>query len=220
MEIKRIYEDSEIIVCVKPQGVTSEDGKQIGMPTLLSESLEKPLVVHRLDREVGGVMVFAKNKNSAANLSSQINSGEFKKEYLAVLEGEVDLKGTLEDLLFHDRNRNKTYVVKSERKGVKSAKLEFQRLGVSEVQGVKVSLVKVKLFTGRTHQIRVQFASRKHPIVGDRKYGSQLKTGFGLWSFCLGIKSLIKPEDLKFSEFPPSVEPWDEFSCDFLPSNR
>ena len=138
--------------------------------------------VHRLDREVSGLMVFAKDAQAAAHLSKP---GNMEKEYLAVCAGCPDpAEGIMEDLLFHDRSRNKTYVVKKERKGVKPAKLAYWVLE----PGQERSLVRVRLFTGRTHQIRVQFASRGYPLAGDRKYGGKTAEEIGLRSQKLRIR--------------------------------
>ena len=171
-----LYSDDNIIFCIKPAGVLSQsdDKGRANMPSMLGEICGCEVYpVHRLDLEVSGVMVFAKNAKAAAKMSLLTASHEdFKKEYLAIVEGETPENGVLEDLLYHDKNKNKTYVVKRERKGVKKAKLSYERLGVADSEVGKISLVKVRLYTGRTHQIRVQFASRGFPLVGDRRYGA------------------------------------------------
>ena len=209
-DIDILHKDSFVTVCNKPSGVNSEDGKLFGMPTLLEQKTGvKPFVVHRLDKDVAGVMVFANNSKTAADLTRQITEKTFKKEYLTVVAGEVDEHGVLEDLLYHDRIKNKTYVVDRERKGVKSAKLEFWRLGTAETEKGTVSLVRVKLYTGRTHQIRVQFASRKHPVLGDRKYGSMFDCKMALFSRLVGFK--IKGEDYEFNATPEDAFPWNIF---------
>lgn len=209
-DIKILQDTAECVVCIKPSGVTSEDGKVPGMPTLLADGDKKPLVVHRLDKEVSGVMAFAKTPKAAAELTRQMTDKTFKKEYLAVVSGEVEEHGVLEDLLYHDRTKNKTYTVKRERKGVKPAKLEFWRLAVAETECGAVSLVKVKLYTGRTHQIRVQFASRKHPLLGDRKYGSEVNCQIALFSRLLGFK--LGGKSVEFTAIPECAFPWDIFS--------
>ena len=213
-EIKRIFEDEYIVVCIKPAGVQSEDGKQPGMPSLLSKNGEKLYVVHRLDKEVGGLMVFAKSKSVAASFSAQIQSGDFKKEYLSVVEGEIEENGRYEDLLFHDRNRNKTYVVNRERKGVKKAVLGFKRLSTVCHNGTHLSLVRIKLETGRTHQIRVQFGSRKHPVFGDRKYGSKDTGCFALFSCFISFIHPINNKNLEFEFRPLELYPWNLFEND------
>ena len=149
----------------------------------------KAYAVHRLDKEAGGLMVYALNSEAAARLSSAIAAGEFEKIYLAVVIGHMpEASGMLEDYLYHDKNRNKSYSVKSERKGVKYAKLEYSVLSEREFDGICLSLVRIRLHTGRTHQIRVQFSSRKHPLYGDGRYGGKAKASrLCLWSHKLGF---------------------------------
>lgn len=213
-EIQQVFEDEYIVVCIKPAGVQSEDGKQPGMPSLLSKNGEKLYVVHRLDKEVGGLMVFAKSRSVAASLSAQIQSGNFKKEYLSVVEGEIEESCRYEDLLFHDRNCNKTYVVNRERKGVKKAVLGFKRLSTVCHNGTHFSLVRIKLETGRTHQIRVQFGSRKHPVFGDRKYGSKDIGCFALFSCFISFIHPINNKNLEFEFRPLKLYPWNLFEND------
>ena len=163
MEI--LYSDENIIVCIKPVGVDSEHG----LPELLREELGGDIyTLHRLDLNVGGVMVYARNNQTAAELSAVIQNGEMVKEYLAVVHGTPPAEGDWEDLLFKDSRKNKVFTVDRMRRGVKKARLEFKRL----TKG-KTSLVRIRLHTGRSHQIRVQFASRKFPLVGDHKYGAR-----------------------------------------------
>lgn len=163
MEI--LYYDKEIAACVKPVGLDSEQE----VPAALAQVLGGECYpVHRLDKNVGGIMVYARTRKSAAALSRAIQEGAFVKEYLALVHGTPPEKGDWEDLLFKDSGKNKVFVVKKERKGVKRARLEFTRL----TQGPE-SLVRIRLHTGRSHQIRVQFASRGYPLVGDHKYGAR-----------------------------------------------
>ena len=175
------YEDDLLLVCVKPRGVLSckdASGKE-SMEDLLEPRHVYP--VHRLDREVTGLMVFAKDPATAAFLSQP---DRLRKEYRATCEGcPKEDEGYLEDLLFHDRGRNKTYVVKRERKGVKAAKLYYRILE----QGQGETTLHIRLYTGRTHQIRVQFASRGMPLKGDKKYGSQTTCPIALEAYRLEI---------------------------------
>ena len=163
MEI--LYSDHDIAVCVKPVGLNSE----AEVPAALTEALGGEFfTVHRLDQNVGGVMVYALNKAAAAELSRAIQSGEMVKEYLALVHGTPPDSGLLEDLLWKDSSKNKVFVVKRERKGVKKALLEYKTLQKGET-----SLVRIRLHTGRSHQIRVQFARRGFPLLGDHKYGAR-----------------------------------------------
>ncbi len=163
MEI--IYSDKNIAVCVKPIGLDSE----LGMPNALKETLGGEFfTVHRLDLNVGGVMVYARNKQTAAELSRAVTDGSMIKEYLATVHGTPPDRDRWTDLLFKDSRKNKVFVVSRERKGVKRAELEFEKIRQNE----DTALVKIRLYTGRSHQIRVQFSSRGFPLVGDRKYGS------------------------------------------------
>lgn len=163
MEI--LYSDKNIFVIIKPVGMDSEKD----VPDFLSENFGgEVFTLHRLDKNVGGVMVYARNKGTAASLSKAIQNGEMVKVYLAMVHGTPEESGVFEDLLFKDSRKNKVFVVKRQRNGVKKAKLEYVRLSAGEE-----SLVKVRLHTGRSHQIRVQFASRGFPLVGDHKYGSR-----------------------------------------------
>lgn len=202
MEI--LFEDRHIIATVKPVGILSEeasDGK--GLVNLLKEHTKGEIYpIHRLDKGVGGVMVYAKTKESAASLSKQVQDRSFEKEYVAVAYGIMEEKeGIMEDLLFKDKGKNKTFVVKRERKGVKKAKLSYRVVSEGEHEGKAVSLVSVKLYTGRSHQIRVQFASRKHPLLGDRRYGSADSVrDIALFSFKLGFYHPVTGEKLCFEK--------------------
>lgn len=175
--IKILFADEDISVCCKPRGVLSEGEGSDCLPSMLSKTLgEKYTVypVHRLDRDTEGIMVYALNKKAAAELSRQITEGMLGKEYVAELCGVFpEEEGTLRDLLFYDRRQGRSYVVKKERKGVKEAVLDYRVIGRSE----KSTKVRIRLHTGRTHQIRVQFASRGFPLMGDRRYGAPAGSG-------------------------------------------
>ena len=201
--IEILYRSHDLLICVKPAGVLSQSGTsgQKSMISLLeSQTGCRVYPVHRLDREVGGVMVYALSRTAAGNLSQQIQSGQMVKEYLAVTNGiPPQSEGLLTDLLFHDRVRNKTYVVDRKRKGVKEARLMYRVLETSQSQ----SLIHVRLLTGRTHQIRVQFASRGTPLSGDGKYGG----GSGpllLWAFGLTL-DLPGAERKRFTAIPSKL---------------
>ena len=159
MEI--LYQDKQIVVIVKPVGMDSEHE----VPQVLGGEI---FPIHRLDKNVGGVMIYARTKQSAAALSKAVQEGTMVKEYVALVHGAPPEDGDWTDFLWKDSGKNKVFVVKKERKGVKKARLEFQRKTLGEQ-----SLVQVRLHTGRSHQIRVQFASRGFPLVGDHKYGAR-----------------------------------------------
>ena len=191
MEI--LHQDQDIIVCVKPVGLDSEHEVPAALKELLGGDIY-PL--HRLDKNVGGVMIYARNKKAAAVFSRLIQEGQLVKEYIACVHGTPPEEGTWEDLLFKDGRKNKVFVVKKQRAGVKAAKLSFIRLSAGES-----SAVRVRLYTGRSHQIRVQFASRGFPLVGDHKYGSRDKaTAPLLYSCCISYP--YKGESFRFEKLP------------------
>ena len=163
MEI--LYSDAHIAVCLKPVGMDAEQD----IPQAITEALGgECYTIHRLDKNVGGVMVYGRTKAAAAALSKAVQEGTMVKEYFAMVHGTPPAQGDWTDLLWKDSSKNKVFVVKRERKGVKSARLEFRRLTEGET-----SLVRIRLHTGRSHQIRVQFSSRGFPLVGDHKYGAR-----------------------------------------------
>ena len=170
--------NEDFAVCLKPVGMDSEQQ----VPAALREQLGGEIFpLHRLDKNVGGVMVYARNKTTAATLSKCIANGEMVKEYVALVHGTPPPQGDWEDLLFKDSRKNKVFVVKRRRAGVKAARLTYQMLKAGEQ-----SLVRIRLYTGRSHQIRVQFASRGYPLVGDHKYGSRdAVTAPMLFSCCI-----------------------------------
>lgn len=180
MEI--VYEDCRIAVLVKPVGMESE--KEI--PEALQAQLGGSFYpVHRLDQNVGGLMVYARTPAAAAALSQQIQEGTFVKEYVAMVHGTPEQEGDWTDLLFKDSRKNKVFLVNRERNGVKKARLTYRCLRSGEQ-----SLVRIRLYTGRSHQIRAQFSGHGYPLVGDHKYGSRAKeTTPMLWSCCLEFDS-------------------------------
>lgn len=196
MEI--LYETKDLTVCIKPVGVDSEKG----MPGLLADALGGSFYpVHRLDQGVGGLMVFARSPEAAAELSALIAQGQFSKEYLALVHGcPEDTEGRMEDLLWKDSRKNKVYVVSRQRAGVKKAALRYRVLRKGEK-----SLVRVYLQTGRSHQIRVQFASRGFPLVGDHKYGSRARET-NIHLFSAGLTFPWKGEILHFEAKPEWAE--------------
>lgn len=208
MDIKILYSDKDIAVGIKPVGINSENE---GMPALLAAQLNKKEVypLHRLDMAVGGVMVYALNKKAAAELSAQIARRQMQKEYLAIVQGQPEARsGTLQDLLFRDRAKNKSYVVKRRRAGVKDAKLDYECIELQEDK----SLLHISLHTGRSHQIRVQFSSRKMPLLGDVKYGSVYRDcPISLWSYALSFDHPVKGEVMHFEQLPPAEHYWKEF---------
>ena len=192
MEI--LFSDKEIVVCIKPVGMDSEQD----VPQALQQQLGGEIfTLHRLDKNVGGVMLYGRTKASAARFSGLIQDGQLIKEYVALVHGTPPQEGDLTDLLWKDSSKNKVFVVKRERRGVKKARLTYQLLRQGEQ-----SLVRVRLYTGRSHQIRVQFASRGFPLVGDHKYGSrEVASAPMLYSCCLTFPYGGKEQ--KFESLPP-----------------
>lgn len=205
MEI--IYADADIVVCVKPPRVLSTD-EPGGLPDLLREALGTRdfRTVHRLDRVVGGLMVVARSAQAASALSRQIREDGFGKEYLAVVHGcPAEGNGRLTDLLWRDKARKMTMVVSETGKDVLPAALRYQ----VEESNRELTRVHIWLETGRTHQIRVQFASRGMPLVGERKYAEPAdECEIALWSYRLTFTHPTTGKALEFVKEPPSVYPW------------
>ena len=205
-----IYQDADIVVCVKPPRVLSTD-EPGGMPELVRQALgtENIRTVHRLDRVVSGLMVLARNAKSASELSRQIREDQFQKEYLAVVHGvpEQDT-GEFRDLLLRDKARKMTMVVTEPAKDVQEAVLTYQVLAKTDT----MSRVRIQLQTGRTHQIRVQFASRGLPLVGERKYSAlEDDCEIALWSYRLAFAHPKTGEPMEFVLEPPDYYPWTDF---------
>ena len=208
--VEILYRDKHIVVCVKPVGLSSEDGEN-SLPALLRQTLGGDIhPVHRLDLNVGGVMVYARGKSAAAALSQVVQQGQMVKEYLVVVTGRPQpAAGVMEDLLWKDSSKNKVFVVKRQRKGVKPAKLGYEVLRAGQR-----TLVRIWLYTGRSHQIRVQFSSRGWPLVGDHKYGSRdPETAPALWSFRLSFPHPESGEICTWQALPCGCV-WEAFDTD------
>lgn len=210
--IEICYEDADILVCVKPPRVLSTD-EPGGLPDLLRQQLGDPnadiRTVHRLDRVVSGLMVLARNPKAASELSRQVREGKFRKYYWAVLHGIPEKNSdTLCDLLGRDKARRMTFVAPAPGKGIQPASLSYQILGKQK----DCCLVQVELHTGRTHQIRVQFASRGFPLMGERKYSERNDPcEIALFSHKICFTHPASGKSMTFQHMPPSVSPWDSF---------
>lgn len=196
------YEDESIIVLEKPYGVSSQESNGESVISLLKSEGKDVFCVHRLDTQTTGVMVFAKTKDSAAGLSQEIANGNFYKEYLAICHENPGESGEMNDILFHDKLRNKSFVIDKKRAGAKAAKLEFWTQGGAIFKEKELSLVKIRLLTGRTHQIRVQFASRGFPLYGDGKYGAKDNDKIALHCHKIKFKHPKTGKELEFSSSP------------------
>lgn len=217
--MKVLYEDNHIIVVEKMPNVPSQADKtgDEDMLTIiksyLKEKYNKPGnvylgLVHRLDRPVGGVMVFAKTSKAASRLSEEIRNKTFKKTYLAIANGKMESEsGEYVDYLWKDEKQNTSYVVKEGKKNSKLAKLNYEVIAYNEKENV--SLVKINLQTGRHHQIRVQFSSRMHALYGDSKYhGRGAGSGICLWAYKIKFVHPVKKEEMEFEDFPPKEGMW------------
>ncbi len=206
-----VYEDDSIFVCVKPAGVVSTDVPG-GMPELVRKALGDPAAevrtVHRLDQVVSGLMLLARTAEAASDLSRQIREQTFYKEYLAVVHGSpLQTQGTLRDLLIRDKQRRMTLVAEKPDKGVQEAVLDYRVLKCVE----NMSRVAIRLHTGRTHQIRVQFSSRGMPLVGERKYAVlEDDCNLALWSCRLGFCHPVTGKTMDFTLAPPEIYPWTQ----------
>ena len=204
-----LYVDDAVVVCIKPARVLSTD-EPGGLPELVRQALGDPQAdirtVHRLDRVVSGVMVLARGAQAASELSRQVRENEFEKEYLAIVHGVPETAGgTLTDLLYRDKARRMTMVAKEPGKGVQEAALSYRVLGSTG----DFSRVAVHLHTGRTHQIRVQFASRGMPLAGERKYSTlDDPWEIALWSRRIAFTHPWTGKRMEFSHEPPDTASW------------
>lgn len=220
-DLRILYEDGDCIAVEKIQGLSSEEASGASMPSLLrayrTEKGERDEIfpVHRLDLPTGGAILYAKTGEAAAVLSASVMNREIGKCYLTVVCGAPSTEaGQLEDLLYHDKRQNKVFTVKSERKGAKKAILEYRVAETVEHEGQILSLVEINLVTGRTHQIRAQFASRKWPVYGDRRYGARASLPGGaiaLWSHALSFRTPSGAGQTLMS-FPTDAFPWNLFA--------
>lgn len=213
--IEILYKDQSVAVCIKPVGMISQSNGESDMTALLTNQIGgKIYPVHRLDRNVGGVMVFARNSRAAARLSADIQSGKFVKQYLAAVRGvPQETSGTMRDILFRDSRKNKSFVVSRPRKGTKEASLEYSVVDTVRIGEEERSLVRIKLHTGRTHQIRVQFASRGMPLIGDGKYGGRDNNcDVSLWSYSITFCNPLSGKEMCFESYPNGkTYPWNLF---------
>lgn len=208
-----LYSDNRIVVCIKPAGIVSTD-ESGGVPDLVRKYFDDESAcirtVHRLDQVVGGVMVLARSREAARRLSRQIEAHEFHKEYLAIVEGVPEhASGCLEDFLIRDKKEKMTCIADTASKYSRKAILHYRVLTSHEM----LSLIRIRLETGRTHQIRAQFSSRNLPIVGDRKYGSTTDLGhsIALWSRQLDFCHPQTEQAVSFSALPKKTFPWNQF---------
>ena len=221
--IKVLYEDNHLLVVEKPVNIlsqgdnTSDDDMVNLLKKYLKEKYNKPGnvfvgLVHRLDRPVGGCMVFAKTSKAASRLSEQVRNKSFKKTYRAVIHGKMNKQeDNLMDYLYKNKKTNMVSVVSKNTKDAKDARLSYETLDFKK----NFSLVQIDLQTGRPHQIRVQFASRKHPLFGDQRYGQNLNKvvqQIALWSYKREIDHPTTKERMEFVCDTPNEYPWNIFN--------
>lgn len=212
MSLRILYNCKDYVICEKPIGISCESP---GLPDLYKDIYKiNCYPVHRLDVGTGGACVLALSKEACHTLQSLWNNNQCHKEYLAVVSGKPSsASGTYRDFLYHDSRQNKTFIVKKQRKGIKEAVCSWECLESVQINEQVLSLVRIRLETGRTHQIRVQFASRRLPLVGDRKYGSRIKADtISLWSSKICFPDPFHAGRITEAvSFPPSVFPWQIF---------
>ena len=212
------YVDDHIVVCIKPENVLSTD-EPGGLPELLRAELGGEIrTVHRLDRMVSGLMVLARSKGAAAELTKQIMDKRFRKAYLAAVHGQMEQReGSYRDLMYRDKRECKSYVTETPGKGVQEALLDYKSLALREDR----SLVRIVLQTGRTHQIRCQFAHHGHSLFGERKYDPHGDVcPLALFSAELGFMHPVTGEAMHFEAAPPETEPWTDWQEDSYGQNE
>ena len=213
MSIPVVYRDRDVLCIIKPADISSESD-DLCQAISLQEHIEKPYLINRLDLNVGGLLLFALNKEAAASLNRMLGEHLIEKEYYAVVSSfTADENGVFSDLLYHDKQHNKTFVVKTERKGVRKAELRYQCIDRCRISENEYSLICVKPLTGRTHQIRVQFASRGFPLIGDKKYGSRIDSrGPALYAFRIAFIHPVSHKRIDISvSIPDRPFPWNVF---------
>lgn len=223
MNIKILYEDNHLLIVEKPVNMlvqadkTQDEDLLTVLKKYIKEAYNKPgavflSLVHRLDRPVGGAIVYAKTSKAAGRLSDQLRRKVIKREYLGVVRGTVEkMEGRLENYLLKDNRKNEVTIVGKNKEGSKKAVLNYIKLSNKD----NMSLLKVKLETGRSHQIRVQLAGLGYPLYGDQKYGANVnKVGeqIALWSHKLIFKHPTKDETIEVTSLPPKKEPWKKFN--------
>lgn len=221
MTLEILYEDNHVIAVTKPNNipVQADDSNDKDMLTIVKEYIKEKYnkpgnvflgLVHRLDRPVGGAILFAKTSKGASRLSNEIRKQTFERKYLTVIEGHLKQSGTLEDYLVKNRKTNTSYVTSKNTKDAKRAVLDYKTIGVDEA----LSLLEVKLHTGRSHQIRVQLSNQNTPIFGDQRYNKNSKVGeqIALWSSEIRFKHPTKDEIIRVSSNPPNKYPWNRFT--------
>ena len=212
MSLPLLFKDDSLVVCLKPVGISSESP---GLPDMIRNQEGFPVFpVHRLDQTTGGVCVLARSSSVCTEMQRLFQLDQVIKEYLAVVFGTPDTdSGLFYDLLYHDQRTNKTFVVDKMRKGVKDASCEWSVLETVDSPEGRISLVRIRLHSGRTHQIRIQFASRKMPLVGDRRYGSRIRASVpALWSARICFPHPLSDQTIDVSSRPPDGFPWSCFS--------
>lgn len=212
-----LYQDNDIIVVYKDYGISSQRSDGKSMLDLIEDATEKiAFPVHRLDITTSGVMVYALSKQSASALCAQVAGGELDKTYLAVVHGETPEHCEAIDFLFHDRLKNKSFIVDERKKSAKRASLEFSTLGQAFCNDEVLSLLKIKLHTGRTHQIRVQLSHRGFPLYGDGKYGAHDNGKIALHSYSLAFIHPRTKKKLCFYALPDALGAWELFDLSML----